>query len=81
MAGSPRSTGRAAMRRADLAAMRRAKFSKPGGCGKDIPDARWEVTLATDEPGWMLDATIQGTREAGTYTIGFHAARAATILL
>ncbi len=58
------------------------KISKPGGCGKAISDEKsWEVTFATDKPGWMLDAVIEGTLEPGTYQTGFHADGAATILL
>ena len=56
--------------------------TKPGGCGKAISDDKsWEVTFSTDEPGWMLDATIEGTREPGTYQVGFHADGAVTVLL
>ena len=41
------------------------KISKPGGCGKAIrDDSGWEVTFATDKPGWMLDATIEGDEGA-----------------
>ena len=58
------------------------KISKPGGCGKAISDDKsWEVTFATDKPGWMLDATIEGTLEPGTYPTGFHTDGAATVLL
>ena len=57
-------------------------ISKPGGCGKAISDeASWEVTFQTDDGGWMLDATIEGTREPGTYQTGFHTPGAVSILL
>lgn len=59
------------------------RIGKPGGCGKAISDAdSWEVTFATDEPGWMLDATVEATKEpGGTYQTGFHKAGAVTVLL
>jgi hypothetical protein len=58
------------------------EISEPGGCGKAISDPKsWEVTFATDEPGWMLDTTIEGTLEPGTYQTGFHEAGAVTVLL
>lgn len=58
------------------------RISEPGGCGKAVSDDKsWEVTFATDKPGWMLDATIEGTREPGTYPTGFHKAGAVTVLL
>jgi hypothetical protein len=58
------------------------KISKPGGCGKAIGDDKsWEVTFATDKPGWTPDVTIEGTLEPGTYSTGFHTDGAATVLL
>ncbi len=58
------------------------EISEPGGCGKAISDPKsWEVTFSTDEPGWMLDATIEGTLEPGTYQTGFHTAGEVTVLL
>lgn len=58
------------------------QIGQPGGCGKAVSDAAsWEVTFATDKPGWMLDATIEGTREPGTYPTGFHKSGAVTVLL
>lgn len=58
------------------------RISEPGGCGEAASDDKsWEVTFATDEPGWMLDATIEGTKEPGTYSAGFHKAGAVTVLL
>ena len=58
------------------------RISEPGDCGKATDDdASWEVIFETDEPGWTLDATIEGTREPGTYPTGFHKAGAVTVLL
>jgi hypothetical protein len=57
-------------------------ISQPGGCGKASGDEKsWEVTFATDKPGWMLDATIEGTRKPGTYQVGFHVDGSVTVLL
>lgn len=58
------------------------RIGQPGGCGKAISDAKsWEVTFATDEPGWILDATVEATKEPGTYQTGFHKEGAVTVLL
>ena len=57
-------------------------ISEPGGCGPAISDDKsWNVIFQTDDGGWMLDATIEGTLEPGTYQTGFHTPGAVSILL
>lgn len=57
-------------------------ISAPGSCGPAISDDKsLNVIFQTDDGGWMLDATIEGTLEPGTYQTGFHAPGAASILL
>jgi hypothetical protein len=57
-------------------------ISQPGGCGKAVSDeTSWEVSFQTDDGGWMLDATIEGTLKPGTYQTGFHTPGAVSVLL
>jgi hypothetical protein len=57
-------------------------ISQPGSCGPDIGDDKsLNVIFQTDDGGWMLDATIEGTLEPGTYQTGFHTPGAVSILL
>ena len=80
--GSPAPTDASTASAITLSGGATGTISQPGGCGKAINDeGSWEVTFQTDKPGWMLDATIEGTKEPGTYQVGFHADGAVTILL
>jgi hypothetical protein len=80
--GSPAPTDPSTSSAITLSGGATGTISQPGGCGKAISDDKgWEVTLQTDKPGWMLDATIEGTQKPGTYQVGFHTDGAATVLL
>jgi hypothetical protein len=80
--GSPGPTDASTASAITLSGGATGTISQPGGCGKASGDATsWEVTLETDKPGWMLDATIEGTLKPGTYQVGFHTDGAATVLL
>ena len=80
--GSPAPTDASTASAITLSGGATGTISQPGGCGKAADDAKsWEVTFETDKPGWMLDATIEGTKEPGTYQVGFHTDGAVTVLL
>ena len=58
------------------------EISAAGSCGPAISDDQsWNVIFQTDDGDWMLDATIEGTLEPGTYQTGFHTPGAVSILL
>jgi hypothetical protein len=80
--GSPAPTDPSTSSTIELSGGATGTISQPGGCGKAVSDeGSWEVTFQTDKPGWMLDATIEGTKQPGTYQVGFHTDGAVTVLL
>jgi hypothetical protein len=57
-------------------------FDVDGGCGKALgDDTSWGGSITTGDGQWLLDITLEGTFEPGTYRTGDHEADHATVFM
>jgi hypothetical protein len=57
-------------------------FDVAGGCGKALGDeTSWGGSITTGDGQWLLDITLEGTFEPGTYPTGDHQADHATVFM
>ena len=59
-----------------------ATFDVDGGCGKALGDeTSWGGSITTGDGQWLLDITLEGTFEPGTYPTADHEADHATAFM
>jgi len=57
-------------------------FGEAGGCGKALgDDASWGGMFTSPDSAWLLDITIEGTFDAGTYATADHTEGLATVFM
>ncbi len=67
------SDGAAATMAVGVSGAQTVSFDETGGCGKSLgDDASWGGMFTSPDSAWLLDITVEGTFDGGTYTTADH---------
>jgi hypothetical protein len=81
-AASPSTSGSPAATAIGVTGAQTAAFAETGGCGKALGDDQsWGGSFTSPDSSWLLDLTIEGTFDAGTYTTADHTTGLATVFM
>lgn len=80
--GTPAGSDGAASMAIGVSGAQTVSFETTGGCGKALgDDASWGGMFTSPDSAWLLDITLEGTFDGGTYATADHEPGQATVFL